>query len=303
MANVTLNVSSNQNFGYSIDGATTSITVQLNGASGNVVSLAGTTRCTVSGTSPYPSGTVVTISGFTRGSTYTAIFTCTVGSGTASTTYTVVLSGFVAATPPTIDSFLATPSVTTGAQTVTLSAAVSDADATVDSISITQLSGTTVTLSSQTEAGIGTNSATASVTFTSPNENGTLEFQVSATDGSNGTGTSQITVVTNASGGTVTPPTGDGYGLEVYGPDGTTPYLRITDRITSILAYLSGILSNTNTSDTYTVPGVRNILWAGAASTDYSQTPRVSISGDVITITRAPGVTSSVNYYFIICGD
>ena len=97
MANVTLNVSSNQNITYNIDSATTSITVQLNGASGNVVSLAGTTRCTVSGTSPYPSGTVVTISGFTRGSTYTAIFACTVGSGTASTTYTVVLSGSVAA--------------------------------------------------------------------------------------------------------------------------------------------------------------------------------------------------------------
>lgn len=150
---------------------------------------------------------------------------------TSDTTFTITRA---ANSAPSIDSFSASPSNTTGAQTVTLSAACSDSDGTVDSISITQVSGTTVTLSTQSESGIGTSSATASRTFTSPDADGTLVFQVSATDDYAGaTGTAQITVVTNETGTVVNPPSGDGYGLEVYGASGEV-YLSVTDRVMSL---------------------------------------------------------------------
>lgn len=150
---------------------------------------------------------------------------------TSDTTFTITRA---ANSAPSIDSFSASPSNTTGAQTVTLSAACSDSDGTVDSISITQVSGTTVTLSTQSESGIGTSSATASRTFTSPDADGTLVFQVSATDDDAGaTGTAQITVVTNAQGTSTPTPSGDGYGLEVYGASGEV-YLSVTDRVMSL---------------------------------------------------------------------
>jgi len=143
---------------------------------------------------------------------------------------------------PILNSFIVSPSPTIGAQTVTITASTeTDTDGTINSIDITQESGTSVSLSATTyTAELPAASSIASRTFTSPNENGVLEFKVVVTDDDGATTTSYINLLTNKEGTVITPPSGDGYGLEVYGPNGET-YLSVTDKLTIIDSLLENI--------------------------------------------------------------
>ena len=203
---------------------------------------------------------------------------------------------------PSVGSFIASPSSTVGLETVTLYATgLSDADGTIASADITQMSGTTVNLSTTSNTGINTNNATASASFTSPDENGTLVFRVTVTDNDGGVANQDV-VVTTIKESTVAPPSGDSYGLEVYGPNGEV-YLSITDRLTIFNTMIDGTLNAGTNSVVIPLTGnPTNIIWLNPPVSLALATLTFTLTSTSLTIARSTASTSSIPYKVLVLG-
>lgn len=203
---------------------------------------------------------------------------------------------------PAVGSFIASPSSTVGLETVTLYATgLSDTDGTVASATITQMSGTTVNLSTISTTGIGTTNATASAFFTSPDENGTLVFRVTVTDSDGGVANQDV-VVNTIKQNTVVPPSGNSYGLEVYGPNGEV-YLSITDRLTIFNSMVDGTLNAGTNSVVIPLTGnPTNIIWLNPPVSLALATLTFTLTSTSLTIARSRASTSSIPYKVLVLG-
>ena len=205
---------------------------------------------------------------------------------------------------PIVGSFIASPSPTVGQQTVGLYATgLSDSDGTIKAVSITQISGTVVTLSTLSVTGLNTNNASAVTTFTSPDEDGTLVFRVSVTDNDNAVTTQDLSMNTTKK-SVVAPPTGDGFGLEVYGPNEEL-YLSITDDIIIFIDRIAGTLAADASSDDIPLTGnPTSILWLNAPSSLSLSSLSFSLVGNTLTVSRSnPSSTGSIDYEILVLGE
>jgi hypothetical protein len=203
---------------------------------------------------------------------------------------------------PSIGSFIASPSSTVGLQAVTLYATgLSDTDGTIASAVISQMSGTTVSLSTTSNTGIDTNNATASASFTAPDENGTLVFRVTVTDSDGGVANQDV-VVTTTEENTVVPPSGSSYGLEVYGPNGEV-YLSITDRLTIFNTMVDGTLNAGTNSVVIPLTGnPTNIIWLNPPVSLALPSLDFTLTSTSLTIARSSASTTSIPYKVLVLG-